>query len=62
MARLVHLGPARVPSRESPEAAVEQLLERGYDACELDFAGGFWMDYGFAERLGELAGAEGIAL
>src|SRR3989442_15786210 len=33
----VHFGPARMPSRESPEAAVELLLERGYDACEIDF-------------------------
>ncbi len=30
-------------------------LERGYDACEIDFEGGFWMDYPWAERLGELA-------
>jgi deoxyribonuclease-4 len=55
-------GPARVPSRESPEAAVEELLARGYSACEIDFESGFWMDYPFAERLGELAAAEGIAL
>src|SRR5579862_246939 len=48
-------GPARVPSRESPEAAVELLLERGYSACEIDFEGGFWMSYEFAERFGELA-------
>ena len=43
--------------RESPEQAVEILLERGYDACEIDFESGFWMDYHFAERLGELARA-----
>jgi deoxyribonuclease IV len=58
----IHLGPARMPSRESPEAAMELLLERGYTACEIDFEGGFWMDWGFAERLGELARATGIAL
>ena len=51
----IRLGPARVPSRESPEAAVEILLERGYSACELDFERGFWMDYPWAERLGEVA-------
>ena len=51
----ISFGPARVPSRESPEAAVEQLLERGYSACEIDFEGGFWMDYPWAERFGELA-------
>src|ERR671931_79232 len=55
-------GPARVPSQESPEAAVETLLERGYTACEIDFEGRFWMDYDFATRLGELAREHGIAL
>ena len=62
MAGPLHFGPARVPSQESPEAAVAALLERGYDACELDFAGGFWMDYDFAARLGELARDAGVAL
>ena len=55
-------GPARVPSQESPEAAVEILLDCGYTACEIDFEGRFWMDYDFAERLGELARGHGIAL
>jgi deoxyribonuclease IV len=58
----VRLGPARVPSRESPQAAVELLLERGYTACEIDFEGGFWMDYPWAEAFGELARGAGIAL
>jgi deoxyribonuclease-4 len=44
-----------VPSRKSPEEAVERLLERGYSACEIDFEGGFWMDYPWAARFGELA-------
>jgi deoxyribonuclease-4 len=57
-------GPARVPSRESPEAAVELLLERGYSACEIDFEGGFWMkpEWEWAKRFGELAAERGIAL
>ncbi|HEY7003584.1 MAG TPA: TIM barrel protein [Gaiellaceae bacterium] len=57
-------GPARVPSRESPEAAVELLLERGYSACEVDFEGGFWMkpEWDWASRFGELAHANKIAL
>src|SRR5919109_3159694 len=58
----IRIGPARVPSRESPQAAVEALLERGYTACEVDFEGSFWMDYPWAERFGELARAAGIAL
>jgi deoxyribonuclease-4 len=59
-----HFGPARVPSRESPEAAVELLLERGYTACEIDFEGGFWMkdEWVWARRFGELAAEHGIAL
>lgn len=51
-----------MPSRESPEQAIEVLLERGYSACEIDFESGFWMDYPFAERLGELARENDIAL
>jgi deoxyribonuclease IV len=51
-----------VPSRESPEAAVEQLLERGFSACEIDFEGGFWMDYPWASRLGEVARESDIVL
>src|SRR5262249_53580752 len=62
MARRLHFGPARVPSRESPEAAVELLLERGYSACELDFEGRFWMDYEFAERFGRLAREHDVVL
>jgi deoxyribonuclease-4 len=58
----IRLGPARIPSRESPEEAVEILLERGYSACEIDFEGKFWMDYDFAAGLGELAREHGIAL
>jgi deoxyribonuclease IV len=60
----IRFGPARLPSRESPEAALEILLERGYTACEIDFEGGFWMkdEYEFARRLGELAAEAGIAL
>jgi deoxyribonuclease IV len=50
----IRFGPARVPSQESPEAAVELLRERGHTACEIDFEGRFWMDYDFAARFGEL--------
>ena len=51
-----------MPSRESPEAAIKSLLARGYGACEIDFESGFWMDYPFAERLGELARSHDVAL
>jgi deoxyribonuclease IV len=58
----IRFGPARVPSRDTPEAAIELLLERGYSACEIDFEGRFWMDYPWAERFGALARDAGIAL
>ena len=58
----VRFGPARVPSRESPEAAIALLQERGFDACEIDFEGKFWMDYAWAERFGEFARDADIAL
>ena len=58
----IRVGPARCPSRESPERAVELVLERGYSACELDLETGFWLDYPWAERLGELARDADVAL
>jgi deoxyribonuclease IV len=58
----IRIGPARVPSRARPEAAVELLLERDYTACEIDFEAGFWMEYPWAERFGELARESGIVL
>src|SRR5918992_421342 len=58
----LHFGPARVPSRESPEEAIALLQEHGYTACEIDFEGKFWMDYPWAERFGELAREADIVL
>jgi deoxyribonuclease-4 len=58
----IRVGPARIPDRESAERAIELVLERGYDACEIDFESGFWMDYPWAERLGELASEHDVAL
>jgi deoxyribonuclease-4 len=58
----IQFGPARVPSRDSPKEAVTALLERSYTACEIDFEGGFWMDYDWAARFGELSREAGIAL
>jgi deoxyribonuclease IV len=58
----VRFGPARVPSRESPTAAIALLQERGFDACEIDFEGKFWMDYDWAAEFGRLAKQAKIAL
>jgi len=59
---VLNFGPARVPSRESPEEAIAILQELGWSACEIDFEGKFWMDYDWAERFGELARDAGIVL
>jgi len=60
----IRFGPARVPSRESPERAVELLVERGFTANEIDFEGGFWMkpEWEWAARFGEAARDAGIVL
>jgi deoxyribonuclease-4 len=58
----IRFGPSGVPSRETPEEAIEILLARGYSACEIDFEGKFWMDYPWADRFGLLARDAGIAL
>jgi deoxyribonuclease-4 len=51
-----------MPSRESPDEAVRILRERRYSACEIDFEGGFWMDYEWAGQLGKAARKARIAL
>jgi deoxyribonuclease-4 len=58
----VRFGPARVPSRESPAAAISILRKRGFNACEIDFEGGFWMDYAWAAEFGTRAREAKIAL
>jgi deoxyribonuclease-4 len=58
----VRFGPARVPSRENPGAAIALLQERGFDACEIDFEGKFWMDYDWAAEFGRLARKAKIVL
>jgi deoxyribonuclease IV len=58
----VHVGLGGLPSRDSPEASVDQLVRRAYDACEIDFGDGFWMDWEFARRLGEVARQAAIRL
>lgn len=58
----IRVGPGGVPSRESAGAAIGLLRERGYDACEIDFSDGFWMDWDYAKQLGALAREAGIAL
>src|SRR5438270_1722602 len=38
------------------------MVRRGYRACEIDFGDGFWMDWDFARRFGEVAREAAIRL
>jgi deoxyribonuclease IV len=58
----IRVGPGGIPSRENAETALELLAQNGYDACEIDFGDGFWMDWDYARRLGVLARDMGVAL
>ncbi len=61
-AGIVRVGPSGVPSHDSADEAVKLLAARGYDACEIEFGRGFWMDWTFAARLRRRALKDGIAL
>ena len=58
----IRYGPSGIPDREDPAIAVDLLVAAGYTACEIDFEGGFWMDWDWAVELGRLARESGIAL
>ena len=58
----IRYGPARVPSRDSPETAVELLVASGYTACEIDFEKGFWLEKDAAAELGRLARERDLVL
>ena len=58
----IRYGPSGIPDREDPAVAVNLLVAAGYTACEIDFEGGFWMDWDWAEELGRLARESGILL
>jgi len=62
MSARVRVGPSGLPSEESPEEAVELLARSGYDACEIGFGRGFWMDWEYARRLGIVAAQADVAL
>jgi deoxyribonuclease IV len=59
---VIRVGPGSLPSHESAEEAIEILLSGGYDAAEIDFGDGFWMDWDYAHRLGALAHRAAVAL
>ena len=51
-----------LPDAETFAAAAAALAASGYTACEIGFAGGFWLDYDAAPQLGAALRAADIAL
>jgi deoxyribonuclease IV len=47
----IRVGPSGLPAADSFEEAAGALSGHGYRACEIGFAGGFWLDYDDAPRL-----------
>jgi len=58
----IRIGPAGLPEAGSFEEAAEALAAHGYRACEIGFAGGFWLDYDAAPELGATLRDRDIAL
>ena len=58
----IRVGPARVPDRDDPVRAIELVLAAGFDALELDLAGGFWMNKEYAREIGVAARSNDVAL
>ena len=58
----IRLGPSGLPAAPSFEEAAATLASRGYRACEIGFAGGFWLDYDAAPMLHAALAAEDILL
>jgi deoxyribonuclease-4 len=58
----IRIGPSGLPEAASFEEAAEALAARGYRACEIGFAGGFWLDYDDAPRLGAALRAADVSL
>jgi len=57
----IRIGPSGLPADDFDEAA-DLLVERGYRAVEIGFAGGFWLDYDAAPALAEALHARDIVL
>src|SRR2546428_8830931 len=58
----IRIGPSGLPEAASFEESAEALEARGYRACEIGFAGGFWLDYESAPALGEALRAADVTL
>jgi deoxyribonuclease-4 len=57
----IRIGPSGLPAGDFDEAA-EALAAEGYRACEIGFAGGFWLDYESGPVLAEALQARDIVL
>src|SRR6266496_6065848 len=58
----IRIGPSGLPVAASFEEAAEALATAGYRACEIGFAGGFWLEYEDAGRLRDALRAADVAL
>jgi deoxyribonuclease-4 len=58
----IRFGPSGLPAAASFEEAAAALAAGGYRACEIGFAGGFWLDYDTAPQLGEALRAHDVVL
>jgi len=59
---MTRFGPSGLPEAETFENAAAALTAAGYTACEIGFAGGFWLDYDAAPQLGAALRRAGVAL
>ena len=59
---VTRFGPSGLPEAETFENAAAALTAAGYTACEIGFAGGFWLDYDAAPQLGAALRRAGVAL
>src|SRR4051794_18152910 len=57
----IRFGPSGLPVGSFEEAA-NALTSHGYRACEIGFAGGFWLDYDAAPELGAALRAADVVL
>jgi deoxyribonuclease-4 len=55
-------GPSGLPEAPTFEESFATLVSEGYRACEIGFAGGFWLDYETAPVFAAAAAAADVAL
>jgi deoxyribonuclease-4 len=58
----LRFGPSDLPDAATFADAMDDLRQRGYDACEFGFLGSFWLDYDGAAELRSAAEAADVRL